>query len=139
MGQLDGHCLCGKITYTCSGEPMAQILCHCTECQHSTGTAFSIVVGVERDALKIEGDTLSSFTTIGEDTKQAVERKFCTACGSPIVSIAEAAPGMAFIKAGTLNDNSWLKPEMEIWTRSAHPYMTPDSENRGVFERSFPM
>ena len=55
MGQLDGRCLCGKVTYHCDGEPMTTLLCHCTDCQRQTGTAFSIVVGVERDALHVEG------------------------------------------------------------------------------------
>jgi hypothetical protein len=97
-----------------------------------------VVVGVERDTFHIEGDTVSSFTTIGEDTGEAVHRQFCSACGSTLLSIAEATPDMVWIKAGTLNDYSWLEPEMEIWTRSKHPYIHPDEESRGVFERSVP-
>src|ERR1700752_3467684 len=121
MGQLDGQCLCGKVTYHCDGEAMATLLCHCTDCQRQTGTAFSIVVGVERDALHIDGGSLGSVTTIGEDTGEAVHRQFCLACGSPIVSLPDATPDLAFIKAGTLNDSSWVAPQVEIWTRSAHP------------------
>jgi hypothetical protein len=139
MGQLDGHCLCGNVRYRCDGEPMVTLLCHCTDCQRQTGTAFSIVVGVDREALEIEGDSLSSFTTIGEDTKEPVVRQFCSSCGSPIVSLPEATPDLAFIKAGTLDDRSWLEPEMELWRRSAHPYVTFDEDARGVFERSVPM
>jgi hypothetical protein len=137
MGQLDGHCLCGKVTYRSDAEPIATLLCHCTDCQRQTGTAFSIVVGVERDALEIEGE-LGSYTTIGEDTKEPVERQFCASCGSPIVSLPAATPELAFIKAGTLDDTSWLEPEMELWCRSAHPYVTFDDEARGQFERSVP-
>jgi hypothetical protein len=118
---------------------MATLLCHCTDCQRQTGTAFSIVVGVERDALHVDGDTVSSFTTVGEDTGEAVHRQFCTACGSPIVSLPDATPDLAFIKAGTLNDRSWLEPEMEIWCRSAHPYVTFDDELRGQFPRTVPI
>jgi hypothetical protein len=138
MGQLDGRCLCGKVAYYCDGEPMTTLLCHCTDCQRQTGTAFSIVVGVDRDALHVDG-AVSSFTTVGEDTGEAVHRQFCTACGSPIVSLPDATPDLAFIKAGTLNDRSWLEPEMEIWCRSAHPYVTFDDELRGQFARSVPI
>jgi hypothetical protein len=138
MGQLDGHCLCGKVSYQSDGEPVATLLCHCTDCQRQSGAAFSIVVGVQADSFHVEGDTLSSFTTIGEDTEQPVHRQFCSACGSPIISVAEATPDMVWIKAGTLNDRSWLEPEMEIWARSKHPYVIPDEDNRGVFERSVP-
>lgn len=138
MGQLDGHCLCGKSTYTCDGEPVTTFLCHCTDCQRGSGSAFSIVVGVDRDALHMAGDRIGSYTTVGEDTKEEVVRQFCAACGSPLVSLPEATPDMAFIKAGTLDDRSWLEPEMEIWSRSAHPYVTHDEEARGVFARSVP-
>jgi hypothetical protein len=132
MGQLDGHCLCGKVTYHCDGEPMATLLCHCTDCQRQTGTAFSIVVGVEREALHVDGP-LGEYTTIGEETHEPTHRHFCSACGSPIVTLPEATPDLAWIKAGTLDDASWLEPEMEIWARSKHPYMAPDEDNRGVF------
>jgi hypothetical protein len=138
MGQLDGHCLCGKVTYQCDGEPVATLICHCTDCQHQSGSPFSTVVGVPADSFHIDGDALSSFTTIGEDTEQAVHRKFCSACGSTILSVAEATPDMVWIKVGTLDDYSWLEPEMEIWARSKHPYVLPDDENRGVFERNVP-
>lgn len=137
MGQLDGHCLCGKVSYSSDGDPVATFICHCTDCQRSTGSAFSTVVGVELETFHIEGE-LGSHTTIGEDTKQAVHRKFCVACGSPVVSYPEATPDLVFIKAGTLNDRSWLEPEMEIWARSKHPYVDPDEENRGVFPRNVP-
>jgi hypothetical protein len=138
MGQLDGHCLCGKVTYRCDSEPMATIMCHCTDCQRQTGTTFSVVVGVDRDTLEVEGDSLATYTTIGEDTQQPVHRQFCSACGSPIVSLPEVTPDLAFIKAGTLNDTSWLEPEMEIWCRSAQTWVEFDTENRGQFPRTVP-
>jgi hypothetical protein len=117
---------------------MATILCHCTDCQRQTGTTFSVVVGVDRDAFKVQGDTLATFTTVGEDTREAVHRQFCSACGSPIVSLPDVAPDLAFIKAGTLDDTSWLEPEMEIWCRSAQEWVPFDDEKRGQFPRSVP-
>jgi hypothetical protein len=138
MGQLDGHCLCGKVTYHCDEEPMATLLCHCTDCQRQTGTTFSIVVGVDRDALVVEGDSLATYVTVGEDTREAVKRQFCSACGSPIVSLPDVTPDLAFIKAGTLDDTSWLEPEMELWCRSAQTWVQFDEENRGQFPRSVP-
>ena len=138
MGQLDGRCLCGKVTYHCDGEAVATLVCHCTDCQRQTGSAFSTVVGVPRASLHIDGQ-LGTFTTVGEDTQMEVQRQFCAACGSPIVSLPDATPELAFIKAGTLDDRSWLAPQVEIWARSAHPYVQPDEEHRGVFARTMPL
>jgi hypothetical protein len=127
MAKLDGSCLCGKVTYSCDAEPVATAVCHCTDCQKQTGTSFSIIVGVQSDALQIKGETLASFTTVGTDTRQEVARKFCRECGSPIVSVADAMPGVSFIKAGTLNDTSWLEPQMHVWSGSAQPWLPLDS------------
>jgi hypothetical protein len=127
MAKLDGSCLCGKVTYSCAAEPVATAVCHCTDCQRQTGTTFSIIVGVPRDALQVEGD-LSSFTTVGTDTGQEVARNFCPECGSPVVSFADAMPALAFIKAGTLHDTSWLDPQMHVWTDSAQEWFPVESQ-----------
>jgi hypothetical protein len=127
MAKLDGSCLCGKVTYTCDSEPVATAICHCTDCQKQTGTSFSVIVGVPKDALKIEGDSLASFTTVGTDTGSDVARQFCRECGSPIASLADAMPQLAFIKAGTLEDRSWLEPQMHVWCDSAQPWVPLES------------
>jgi hypothetical protein len=133
--KITGRCLCGAVTYHADAAPVMQAVCHCTDCQRQTGTAFSVIVGVPRAALTVEGSSLASFVTIGEDHGTATERKFCSACGSPIVTFIEAAPDLAFIKAGTLDDASWLEPATEIWSRSAQPW-SPHFEDAVRLERS---
>jgi hypothetical protein len=125
MGKLDGRCLCGAMTYSCDAEPIFTAICHCKDCQRQTGTAFSIVVGVPVDAVVVSGDSLASFSTVGEDHGQEVERRFCSTCGSPVVSAMAANPGVMVIKAGTLDDASWLEPQLEVWGRSAQPWVGP--------------
>lgn len=132
---MTGHCLCGAITYTIDADPIVQAVCHCTDCQRQSGTTFSVVVGVPRAALRIEGDTLSSFATTGEDSGTATERRFCSACGSPIVSLPEASPEVAYVKVGSLDDPSWIEPVAEVWTRSAQPW-SPRFDGAVQIERS---
>ena len=122
MGKLDGSCLCGKVAYSCDADPLATVVCHCRDCQKQTGTTFSIIVAVPHDALQIDWDTLGSFTTVGTDSEQDVARKFCRECGSPVASIADALPQVALIKAGTLDDTSWLEPTLHVWTESAQAW-----------------
>jgi hypothetical protein len=135
MANLDGSCLCGSITYTCDADPIAVGICHCTECQKQTGTAYSVVVVVPRDTLAIEGDTLGLITTVGTESNQPMRRRFCQGCGSPIVSLPDADPGIAVIKAGTLDDRSWLEPSFEIWCDSALPWSTREVDARPRFAR----
>jgi hypothetical protein len=94
-----------------------------------------VIVGVPSKALIVEGDTLASFKTDSEDYQSTTERRFCSACGSPIFSTIESMPQVAFLKAGTIDDISWFEPTVEIWTRSAPPW-APHFENAARYERA---
>ena len=128
-----GRCLCGSVTYRLDTEPFAQALCFCTNCQRQTGTAFSLVIGVARDAFTVEGDSLSSIDTEGEVHGTTTRRHFCSGCGSPIFSTVDAQPDVVWVKAGTLDDASWLQPNVEVFTRSAQPW-SPHLANAAQFE-----
>ncbi|WP_320671829.1 GFA family protein [Patulibacter defluvii] len=136
MGKLDGGCLCGSVRYTVDGEePIMTAICHCTDCQKQTASAFSVIAGVAIEDLHVEGET-KVFDTIGSDRGQPAHRHFCPQCGSPIMSILADADEVAWIKAGTLDDASWLTPELEAWTDSAQPWArTPERDDRGYFPR----
>jgi len=138
MAKLDGHCLCGAITYECDAEPIATALCHCAECQRQTGTSFSIVVAVPRERLTIHG-TPKVFETMGEERGAPAFRHFCGDCGSPIISVLADTDDVAWIKAGTLRDKSWLAPTVEVWTDSAQPWVRAAAgAERPSFPRGFP-
>jgi hypothetical protein len=132
--QITGSCLCGSVSYRAEAEPLLQGVCHCRDCQRQTGTAFSVSVAVPRETLTVEGDTLGSFTVTGEEHGTKTERRFCSACGSPIVSFIEAVPDLAFLKVGTLDDASWVGPTIEIWSQSAQPW-SPHFEQATRVER----
>ncbi len=126
MSQIVGGCLCGNIRYTCEAEPMMMAICHCKNCQKQTSTSFSILVAVPKGSLNIEGE-LSAYNDQGS-SGQAVIRKFCGKCGSPILSDVAALPTMDFLKAGTLDDSSWLKPEAQLWCDSAQSWLKLDDD-----------
>jgi hypothetical protein len=134
MMHLEGHCLCGSVTYTFDGEPALTAVCHCTNCQRQTGTASSLIVGVPAHGLSVQGATLRTFATTGDDHGTNTNRQFCSACGSPIVSRVDAIPALAFIKGGTLNDTSWLQPTLELWCSTAQPW-EPSIPGARRFER----
>src|SRR5436305_10649265 len=101
---ITGGCLCGSVRYSCEADPVVQAACHCADCQRQTGSPFSVVVGVPREAFTVEGDTLASFSTTGEDHGRETQRNFCSACGSPLFSLSPLAPEIVLIKAGSLDD-----------------------------------
>jgi hypothetical protein len=122
MGKLDGSCLCGNVTYSSDADPIAAANCHCHHCQKSTGSAFSTVVVAPSEGFEIHGDTLGVYDTISEESGMPAHRHFCTNCGSPLVTRSDAAPALVYIKAGTLNDTSFVTPMLDVWASSKQPW-----------------
>jgi hypothetical protein len=77
---------------------------------------------------------LKTFEDTGE-SGQPVHRRFCPDCGSPIITEVDAMPGLAFIKAGTLDDTKWLKPTMELYCASAQQWVPALGETQ-KFQRA---
>ena len=112
----EGGCLCGAIRYEITGDPEMSIVCHCTHCQKQSGSAFSTIIGVPEGAITIHGAP-STYADTG-DSGGAVIRQFCGNCGSPLFSLVDNAPGMVFVKSGTLDDTAGFAPAMHIWGKS---------------------
>jgi hypothetical protein len=119
-----GACLCGSVRYSTGASPLMTAVCHCRDCQKQTGTAFSIVLGLPQEAVKTTGE-MTVYTTTGVSSS-GVHRHFCGTCGSPLYSVADAMPGMVFLKAGTLDDPSGLKPDVHMWCETAQPWVAID-------------
>jgi hypothetical protein len=123
MPKITGSCLCRSVRYRSDAQPMMTAVCHCENCQRQSGTALAIVVGVPAGSIEFEGEeNLATFVDRGE-SGNPVNRRFCKKCGSPIVSLVEMMPNLTFIKAGTLDDKSWLRPTMHVWCDSAQPWV----------------
>ena len=126
MGHIEGGCLCGKVRYSADTEPVFVSVCHCTDCQHFTGSAFATIIGVRARALKVTG-TLKTFTKLG-DSGKPIHRRFCPECGSGIMDEADVLPGVAMVNAGSLDDRSWVKPQSELYCDSAQPWVRLGAE-----------
>ena len=55
MKKIEGGCLCGQVRYEINNAPLFTSICHCKNCQKQCGTAFSILIGVEKKQLNIKG------------------------------------------------------------------------------------
>jgi len=124
MSKVKGSCLCGNVSYVSVDEPLAVLSCHCLDCQKTSGSAFSVNIAVLEDSLSVEGDSLATYN--GQGTEKGVSRHFCKECGSPIYSTAEMSPGMAVVKAGTLDDTSWVQPGINLWCKTKQPWVELD-------------
>ena len=124
---FSGGCACGAIRYECSAEPLVSSNCHCRECQHASGSAFSANLIVPAAAFTVtKGEP--TFYQVAGASGQLVSRGFCSVCGSPLFARAAALPDIVVIKVGSLDDPSEYRPSRDIYTESAQPwdYMNPE-------------
>ncbi len=122
MNKIQGACLCGDIRYATTAEPVVVALCHCTHCQRQSGAAFSVNVGVPKGSLTFTRGRPQVYADTGS-SGQPVYRHFCGRCGSPILSDVVSRPTLDWVKAGTLDDTSWLRPTLAIWCDSAQAWV----------------
>ncbi len=117
---LAGGCQCGAVRYRVTGRPVVFYLCHCSECQRHTSSAFGESLRIRREDFAVEGALAVTRRTA--ESGAVREGWFCPACG---VRIWHGSTGSAEVnvKAGTLDDTSWLVPAGHIWTRSKQPFV----------------
>jgi hypothetical protein len=122
MARIEGGCLCGSVRYTSNAQPVLVAVCHCKTCQKNTGSAFSLNLAMPTESLQITGDTLVTYEDRAGASGNPFYRSFCSHCGSPISGRGAAYAGLTFVKAGTLDDPSWVTPGAHIWCSEKQPW-----------------
>ena len=116
-----GGCLCGAISYGLEQDAVVTAMhCHCLDCQKSTGSGKATIIAIPESSLTVKG-TLKYYSVVGTDGA-TVNRGFCENCGSPVMSVVvglEGWEGIKLIKAGSLDDSSWVTINASIWKSSA--------------------
>jgi hypothetical protein len=124
---VTGGCLCGRIRYTV-GQPIEKVIaCHCTHCQKISGTASSHNAVVPASAFTLTAGTPKRYADTA-DSGNTLFRHFCADCGSSLYSQREKSPEMVVLKVGTLDSHADMKLVMNIWTKSARPWLALDPE-----------
>jgi hypothetical protein len=66
-----GKCLCGDVNFTYENDPGMFLICHCTDCQKSTGSPLASIIIVPESEFKVNGSTGSY------ECEAKVTRSFC--------------------------------------------------------------
>jgi hypothetical protein len=132
-----GGCQCGKLRYEITQAPPMIYTCHCANCQRFTSSAFSIGMVVDTQAFHMTGvEPRAMFHTA--DSGRNLTWWVCPECCSWICNGAK--PGSAdpnayrTMRAGTLDDTSWLRPTAHFWTRNKQPWIVLPDERSHAFE-----
>ncbi|MEO0393022.1 MAG: GFA family protein [Pseudomonadota bacterium] len=123
---LTGGCQCGAVRYRITAPPLTLYACHCTECQKQSASAFGLSLRVPKEAVELTGETASMSRS--DPDAPFTEGVFCPACGTRIMH-RRPTRDTVNIKAGTLDDTSWLMPIGHLWTQSAQAGFRPHPDD----------
>jgi len=123
--KVDGACACGAIRIEAEADPEKTQICHCTDCQTATGTAFRISLPVSGATLKISGKPATYVKTTAESGRPRVQA-FCGNCGTPVYSTSpgEGVQPSYVLRVGILRQRDQITPRRQIWWRSSRHWVT---------------
>jgi hypothetical protein len=136
--RIDGGCSCGAIKIEGEADPEKVQICHCTDCQTSTGTAFRVSIPVPGATFKMTGQPNYFLKTTADSGKPRLQA-FCGRCASPIYSTTpgEGVQPSYMVRVGILRQRDQLVPRRQNWFRSARSWVlkldaVPKNEKQAI-------
>ena len=125
-----GGCQCGKLRYEITEAPRLVYSCHCTDCQKMTSSGFSMGLVVAEEAFHLTAGE-PHLVQRAADSGRMTTRWVCPDCGSWLTGTPRMGGALRTVRAGTLDDTSWLVATVHFWTRSKQPWITlPDGDRK---------
>lgn len=122
---LTGGCQCGLLRYEIAQAPRTVLTCHCIDCQRMTSSAFSIGFTIIDAPFHLSGPEPKLVQRVAESGNTR-NRWLCPVCDLWLCggSKPNSADALRIVRAGSLDDTSWLLPTLHLWTRSKQPWVT---------------
>ena len=120
-----GKCQCGEISYSFNrNKVISAHHCHCKDCQRSTGSGKATILFIAKKHIDMIGTP--KFYEVKGSSGSHIKRGFCENCGSGILSYSKEIPHINYIKAGTLDDSSWVNVDSNFFVDSSYDWNKPD-------------
>ena len=114
--KIDGHCHCGEIAFEAEVDPNTLTICHCTDCQTLTGSAFRVNIPAPAEHFLLRGTPRGYVKTAESGSKR--RHAFCENCGTPIYVCAVDHPRTYALRVVRL-PNASFTPQQQAWRSSA--------------------
>ncbi len=131
--KITGSCHCGQIAYEAEVDPATARVCHCSDCQKLTGTAFRTNIASLPGTFALKSGTPKIYLKTAESGNKRAHA-FCPECGTPIYAAYPGPNPQTYgLRVGGIDQRAQFgPPARQIWCRSALPW----SWNLGGVERA---
>ena len=100
--KIDGGCHCGYITYEAEADPGRTSICHCTDCQTLSGSAFRLSIPALEGTFKLTGGEPAVYVKTAESGSKRAQG-FCPRCGTSIYATSVVdGPKIYTVHAGRI-------------------------------------
>lgn len=131
--KVNGSCHCGQIRYEAEVDPDRSSICHCSDCQVLTGTAYRVSIPAIAGTFRLLGGTPSVYLKTTADSGNKRRHSFCPNCGSHLfVNADEDDPSIRTLRVGGLAQREQLAPKRRIWCQSALSWSQDVSSLPGI-------
>jgi len=114
---IEGGCRCGRVRYRAALDRLPRVYaCHCLDCQTWSGSAFSLQFILPESELEVTGEP-ALFELKAPDGSRTSRQRGCPVCFTRIYNTNTRRPGLAVVRAGTLDHSDRLAIVLHIWTR----------------------
>jgi len=121
--RIHGGCHCGAIAFEGDVEPGTILICHCTDCQTLSGTAYRAGIYAKAETFAQTGAKPTIYIKTGTSGAKRAHA-FCPTCGTPIYSAAVENPDRYTLRVGTIAERQALgTPMRQGWCVSALPWV----------------
>lgn len=118
---IGGGCRCGAVRYELAIEEIPPAYaCHCLQCQTWSGSAFSEQLLLREDQVSVTGPVVPYDLTTEDRTSH---QRMCGTCHTRLYNTNTRRPGIAVIRAGTLDDSHLIEVVAHIWVVRKQPWL----------------
>jgi len=129
---IDGRCHCGEVRYEAEIDPDHVGICHCTDCQMLSGSAYRVSALAPAATFRLlAGQPRAYVKTADNGSKR--RHAFCGTCGTPVNACADVPdPPTYSLRVGCLDQRRLLVPKRRIWCGSALAWSDDLSDIPGI-------
>ncbi len=118
---IKGGCLCGEVQFELKRHLQDRMVCYCSVCRKLSGSGLGAYGRIKKDQLVwLKGEQLLNVYQQNSNS----QRRFCSVCGSYLLSTHRLAPDNYYISLGAIEDVDNSRLEYQQFVGSKVPWVT---------------
>jgi hypothetical protein len=113
------QCQCGQLAVTFTQAPVAQLICHCRDCQTISGMPYAKAAFFKAEEQCAQGEFKAIEMTGGSGKPKQYRR--CSHCNDFVYATVDALTGLLGVAADRLGPPFEFQPMAHVWTSEKAP------------------